>query len=638
MIRLFDAATLAHTKFRTRKIRSAITVTVAGVLFGLLLFVVITSQGIINSVASFSHQGLNDRYVFMISRFNIDSYNAYDHLDDQAFIQKVQDEYDAIVAKKQAAAKKYQVPYDPKVDDPSPITVDPLTKQKTIDVRSASYESVRIAADKITQAEHTSLDIKSYLAPYPSAKVLAPLSTSFGSRTDMLLMKDGKELMALPSQQRELSEAQSQTPWLQPLEKSLADPFVTSTTFDPAKGELPVIMPYSDAEKLLGFKPLDGSATNQMKLDRLQEVQRRVGEVTAAFCYRNSASQSLLSQALSQQEEARVNKNNPSYKKPHLQYGVPDNTSCGAVTVASDTRTAAEKRADENRTKFEKEVGTYIGDPEQQKITVRAVGLSADLPDGATASSLEGVMRGLFSSSLGYQTWSMPADLLERVPASARPAALFEPQTNMSGSLRNITTDGYYVEFGDKEEARAMLKKSGFFDSQGGVGKIGAVPFGSSSLVLDELLARFRDVLLWGIGVVSLVAVIILGGMIGRTIADGRRESAVFRAIGAKRIDIMQIYSIYTFMLSLRVAVFALVLGLAVAFVLDILYSHEATIGALLAFNSSNMDLAFHFVGYNTWYVPLLLGTIIVIGFVAMIIPILRNIRRSPIKDMRDES
>ena len=37
MIRLIDAMTLAYTKLRTHKIRTGLTVGVAGILFGLIL-------------------------------------------------------------------------------------------------------------------------------------------------------------------------------------------------------------------------------------------------------------------------------------------------------------------------------------------------------------------------------------------------------------------------------------------------------------------------------------------------------------------------------------------------------------------------------------------------------------------------
>ena len=65
--------------------------------------------------------------------------------------------------------------------------------------------------------------------------------------------------------------------------------------------------------------------------------------------------------------------------------------------------------------------------------------------------------------------------------------------------------------------------------------------------------------------VIAAIAALIMMGMIGRVIGDSRRETAVFRAIGAKRNDIRAIYSTYTFFLSLGIVVATLVIGTAVA-------------------------------------------------------------------------
>ena len=46
MIRLIDAMTLAYTKLRTHKIRTGLTIGVAGILFGLILAVIMVAQGV----------------------------------------------------------------------------------------------------------------------------------------------------------------------------------------------------------------------------------------------------------------------------------------------------------------------------------------------------------------------------------------------------------------------------------------------------------------------------------------------------------------------------------------------------------------------------------------------------------------
>ena len=161
-------------------------------------------------------------------------------------------------------------------------------------------------------------------------------------------------------------------------------------------------------------------------------------------------------------------------------------------------------------------------------------------------------------------------------------------------------------------------------------------PFGSNSIGLDDARKVTNTVLLWVIGVVGLLAAIIAGLTIGRTIADGRRETAVFRAIGFKRIDISQIYTTYTLMLCLRIVVFALMIGFGAALLVNHFHWLDTTSEARLALNLHSDNVEFSYIGLT----PKLLYAIIAVmlaGLLGMLVPLARNIRRNPIADMRDE-
>ena len=138
--------------------------------------------------------------------------------------------------------------------------------------------------------------------------------------------------------------------------------------------------------------------------------------------------------------------------------------------------------------------------------------------------------------------------------------------------------------------------------------------------------------------VVAAIAALILMGMVGRVISDSRRETAVFRAIGAKRNDIRAIYVIYTLFLSLLVAAMTLAIGFGVALWINGQFASEATIQAHLTFVGADRSAEFRLFG--VWWEALLaiVALIIVAGLVSMLLPIARNLARSPIKDMRDET
>lgn len=644
MIRISDATIIAYTKLRTHKVRTGLTIGVAGILFGLMLGGIFIAQGIFDSIDRFSREGLADRAIVSVSKWSMNYDNPYDYAEDEAFVGEVKKAHQDLVAKKTAAAKKYNIPYDAKAEDPSPIEINKDTKKEQINNQYLDSQLVQQVAQKRSDAKYVPLDIKAFLASYHSAKILPgnaevrPASGSFD------WMRDGTETALRPDSERKKIEAMasSRAPVsIQVLNSTITEPFITQKNFDYSKGEIPGVVSYSHAEVLLGLKKLPKTSTNQEKLDRIAEVRNRLSEITAAFCYRNGASHALLERAIAQQQEIEKNKGNKQYVMPSLLYQLPANDSCGPVIVAKDTRTALEKRQDEALENYQKEIGEHPGNPEQYKVVMRAVGLSGDVSTENLAGTAGQMAMSLLESWLAYgDNWSIPSDMLASVPQSLRPISLFPDPSNERKEeqiAERIKVDSYLVEFEDKQEARAVLESGGMFgpisDDSPSV-----APYGSSSLIVDEVKRWFELGLLWALVIVGGVAFIILASLIGRMVSDGRRESAVFRAIGARRGDIGRIYSMYTLLLALRVVIFALILGFVVSFAVDVWLAKDATIGARLAYAAVDTTKEFHFIGLWTWYVPAILGAIIVVSLLASIIPILLGARRNPITDMRNDT
>jgi len=639
MIRFTDATVLAYTKLRTHRIRTGITIAIAGLLFGLIAAVIIVVQGVFDSVDRFSDEGLNNRTIVSISRTPQSSgFNEYEHRDDPAFVAEVETAHKVMIAKKQVAAKKYGISYDAAVEDPSPISIDPITKQRVLSDASLGSETVQELGLSKRKAAYSPFDIEAYVKPYSTATVLGT-NEVINPRDGMLVyMKDGKEAIRQSSaMQQEAMYGPNGPPMLSVLEASVTKPFITSATFDASKGEIPGVIPFATAEKHLGYKALPSSAPTADKLDRLSDVRSRISEVTVSYCYRNQASQALLTQAVTQDDEITRNTNDKLYVKPKLLYKVPSEVDCGAVTIVGDTRTAAEKKQAANLELYEKEIGTYIGEPVQQKVIIRGVGVSNDAAT-SMGNSVSGVIQTLLGSSLGYGSISIPADMLAQVPAEYRLDQLFAIDSTDITALRFDPGQSYLVEFGDKNQARAVMEKTG--SGFGGTmsGDVYVIPFGSGVLIVDELRRLFEQLLVWVFIVVGTVAIIILGSMIGRTIAEGRRESAVFRAIGAKRSDIAAIYGTYALLLSLRAVLFAAVLAIVLALIVEVLFWHDATLGARLAYAASDTTREFHLFSLNSIYLLAIAAVIVVAGLIGSIIPILLGARRSPIKDMRDNT
>ena len=72
MLRILDASKLALTKLRTRKIRLAVTIIVAGLLFGVVVFGLTVLRASMASIGRFSRDTMSTRYLLAYSNHNKD--------------------------------------------------------------------------------------------------------------------------------------------------------------------------------------------------------------------------------------------------------------------------------------------------------------------------------------------------------------------------------------------------------------------------------------------------------------------------------------------------------------------------------------------------------------------------------------
>ena len=89
--------------------------------------------------------------------------------------------------------------------------------------------------------------------------------------------------------------------------------------------------------------------------------------------------------------------------------------------------------------------------------------------------------------------------------------------------------------------------------------------YGTNYLTVDDIVRQLRPVILTLLIIAFTIATIIIWAMMGRVMADSRRETAVFRAIGAKRSDIAAVYVTYSVWVAVRIVIFAAALGLIIA-------------------------------------------------------------------------
>jgi hypothetical protein len=634
MIRLGDALLLAHTKLRTRKIRTAFTVAIAGVLFGLVMAVVVITDGTFQSVDQFTKKSMTGRFIISGQR----GYQDGDVSRDSTLIARALNEHKALIAEKKAEAKRLGIEYDAS-QDPSPV--------ETYDgVQSLSYSSpisqklIKEAQEKIAPTR-TLDDFKKFAQNYHPIAYYTATSVQPDDGS-LIEMKNGKEKFAVSD-----TEQKGMTGMPPDMNTAVVVPKALLTSYlmkdmkwQPANGRIPVIVSQKRAIEVTGYAAPKQDASASERLGYVEKLREKANGATFVGCYRNSASSVQIGQAINTAKEIEANKKNPSYQKPSLIYGLPSDDSCGAATIVRDVRSNAEKQYAEKLLQFERKFGKAV-DPIQLKLTYEIVGVApngwADMDPNFSLGAKEIVTSLLTSQSFRF---AIPSEMYDQLPnkASMQPAL---SETANNRSLFTMGDDQFFAEFSNATDARNFAKnescqygmspgcqpKSKFFMM---------TPFGSNSVALDEVKHGVSIGLLWAIAVVTAIAALIAGLTIGRTIADGRRETAVFRAIGFKRTDITQVYVTYTLLLCLRIVIFALILGIAAAFLVNMLLWVDTTVNANLALGINDSTLRFSYIGFSerTLYVAL---AVFVAGVVGMIIPLLRNVRRNPIRDMRDE-
>ena len=657
MLRITDSLRLAGTKLRVRRIRLSITVVVSGLLFAALLAGLTMLMGAQQSVEEFDRGSLNSRYLVAQTAIRPNNIEFTSNLTARAEAERTQ-----MIKDKQALAARLGLPYDPKSeppimqslpDGPSYPNSQSVIVQRLI--RQETAKLPRLTADAQWQFARTQGAVQQFAIQ------------SIAANGMLNYMERGLESFDDKRQQNNqptpLEEFKQQFSNITAIDQSLLGGYLLADT-SAKPSEIPLIIRYQDAEALLGLKPLDKNASNDTQLARLKELRQKAGQLTFSACYRNPASQELLQTAKQQIQAAANQAKKPSadYVKPDREYAMPSADSCAAPAVVKDNRSAEAKRTEANQRQFDQTFGSAQPEPAQAKFTFRVVGL---MPDGieAAQSDIGSFLQQFLSTRLAY-TWIMPRGSITTAAQTALESTI-QTANNDQGNANREETLAIY-EFSDPNKARSYLAAASCGEgASGGTGGtdlfaqpepveasktqksnksiclphyvVFASPTGSNSLVNYDAMERLKPIIMWTFIGVTIIAAFILLIIISRTIADSRKESAVFRALGATRLDISQIYFVYTMIVALLTALFSIAAGLIVVYIADNWLAGQITATLRIAMTPKDLATTFHFWTIDWMVIGAVALSIIAAAVLACLIPLIRNTRRNPIKDMRDE-
>lgn len=627
MIRFSDAMLLASTKLRARKLRTIVTAIMASLMFASIVFAFAVQRGVIDSYAAFTDNGLSEKFIAEV--YFGDSLLEEDFTS-SSLIASAKEKQKARIAEKTAAARELGIDYDPSGE------VDVTTK-KDSDTGEVYLNTDSIAARQAIAEQRADQPsdierIQKLSAPYNPTKLHT--FRSAGDTSGLTVMPDGRESFGREDKSDAMVTGQSlgQIDSLSYLTLDLAEAYMLEgadrTVANSRDDAIPVIVPFSRAETALGLKPLDSrTATSQQKLERLDEVKRRAANAAIDVCYRNGASRQLIESVHHQQQEAKR-----SEAKPQVEYALPDETSCGPVAIAADGRSAEEREYEEKLAQFQQRFDEEVA-PQQAKLRLRIVGISPDPPNWESISTLQSIVMMFGGSNLNGR-WVIPDEL---VSSKLRDSLIPQGSSDASMPANYWSQAETLVEFGSADDVRRFSENESCNGWSCGSGAPLISYFGSSSVLIEDASRKVVEVMKWVVLAVAIIAAILMMGMAGRVITDSRRETAVFRAIGARRNDIRLIYVIYIVLFSLIVVGFALLLGLVGAWALSAWQTESLTTAARLMFIESNYTGQYRLVGIWPMAFAAVAGTIILTGLVAILLPLARNMVRSPLRDMRDE-
>jgi hypothetical protein len=213
-----------------------------------------------------------------------------------------------------------------------------------------------------------------------------------------------------------------------------------------------------------------------------------------------------------------------------------------------------------------------------------------------------------------------PTIVIEYEAAKAHPELAAYVQTATSA----------YASFYEKEARTAVVEKyAGNYD-------LSVLVYGDIAGSTNDLLKTVSKVLRWVIVVMLLFVTLPMMSTMSKILADSQRETGVFRAIGARNSEIVQIYVVYSTLLALVAFVIAVLISSIIALLLTLKYGD--ILGAQLSeVTGSTTISSVSLYGVQPLHWLVLLVILVLASALGTAGPVSRTLRKDPILAMRDE-
>ena len=651
MIRPRFAVKLARTKLRSRRGMLIASVAISSMLFAAFIACAAAFTGAEKSADLFVKKAGNDRYLVMVQPVVPPDVQLYTRDLTAEQIKEIKAFEAQYYANLRAQYKAAGVAYDASQEvsalmpDAFKSTTLPEDQRVSLNFRSPVVDAFRARRmqDYLKSAPNTLDKLKLTGAVYGATGYYSETPTLFLSIPNSHVILDGHEDLSATDMKSGGSTSYGyQTNAIynssyQFDDSHLLDRYLVTRNTANLKG-IPVVVSAQEAARLFGKSFGIGTEPKDVNKQRawLADVQRKLNGYTYQVCTRSSTEQTMLNKIQQDYADAQNHRDDKNYVAPALQYGYPT-SPCGDIVTTQDSRSVAEKKAADTLVQNQKKLGTYV--PGAHYLTTfQIVGFMHPQPYSNAAASVTSYLQNLLASQEFSMSAMVPRQMYDALPDDLK----FPSGTTTSIAVSDTQPSQlapHVLEFKTVANARAFLDTQTCPSSSSDACKklYTAAPYGSNYLILDEIGKLFQRVIGIALPVLLGLAFVIVWFAVSRIMADSRRETAVYRAMGAARSDILGIYITYVLLIALRIVVTSLILGVGMAFVVDATYGTQLTNIALSSFGIVSSDLRFGLFDITSPLVWATIPMIFAVSLLASAQPLVRSVIRPPIRDMREE-
>lgn len=604
-MKFVDAYILAATKRKTRRIRTALVVIVGSLLFAVLFFLAFILQGLMQGAKQVEDVGFNGRYLT-----TIEQRAAPKGMQDAGAKQK---EVEAAM-QAELKARKIRVTEELKRQDSS-YYMELGSRMSAFYNEQQAKELVRLEEMVRARAKPTAIyhfetlpiDVSSFgyqpdPAKDPLVDELVEREETGVAKTKGLKFDDGQ----LSYHTVESGMLRSQ---LQP-----------GQTFDWKEGDAyPVVISYAYMESLAGqsFAKMD----TKTKVAGYRKLMKEFAGRELAYCYRNSTAQSRLQGVVSYNKTARTDKDAKTAPLDIPVCGGFDEAQLKKLKIVTKPDASLPKPAFPSPPEPE---------PRTQAVRLKIVGYVSGMSQqgqdviAKTVSEI-GALPVYTPNPIVFPSEVVKADPLLK--------------TFLSGddSARPFNMVNLFADFANREDQAQFVALSckGNECSKGDLPFIAA--FGNVAVALEDIFRTITKFVLLGVLAVIIIAGLMTMFTISKVIADSTKEIAVFRALGARRRDIAQIYYTYGMMLTIATAVVAVVLAVIGALVVNSMYHDRVATALIQGAGAYNTDVQVTLFGLNSSWLLLIVAAMVLASVVGIGIPLANSLRRKLVTILREE-